>query len=53
MNAKKILIHDGLVVTKDFIGEYDIVVRGEKIELLGVRGSFSGDSFDEKLTRKI
>ena len=49
MNTKKTLIHDGLVVTKDFIGKYDIVVRGEKIEALGTCGSFSKETFDEKI----
>lgn len=49
LEPKKTLIHDGLVVTDDFIGKYDIVVRGEKIEALGLSGSFSKDSFDEKI----
>ncbi len=44
---KKTLIHSGLVVTKDFIGKYDIAVVGEHIQALKLPGEFSPADFDE------
>jgi len=49
---KKTLIHDGLVVTKDFIGKYDIEVVGERIQALKLPGEGSPEDFDEVIHAK-
>ncbi len=49
MKAKKTLIYNGLVVTKDFTGKYDIVVQDETIESLRESGSVQPSLFDEAI----
>jgi dihydropyrimidinase len=49
INVKRILIHGGLVVTKNHAAQYDIAVAGEQIHSLGIAGEFSPDDFDEAI----
>lgn len=46
---KKILIHGGTVVSNSNVAPYDIVVEGERISELGLKGDFDPSSFDEVL----
>lgn len=49
MTTKKILIHGGMVVSDSDVAPYDIVIEGEHIAALGLKGDFAPDSFDEIL----
>jgi dihydropyrimidinase len=49
IDMKRILIHDGIVVSKNHTAQYDIAVVGERIHSLGIAGEFSPDDFDETI----
>ena len=44
---KKTLIQNGIVVTDNHVGRYDIAVIGEQIAALRVSGEFSENDYDE------
>lgn len=46
---KKTLIYGGFVVTKDFIGKYDISIMGEHIDSLKIPGEFFPEDYDETI----
>jgi dihydropyrimidinase len=49
MPTKRLLIHGGTVVSESEVAPHDIVIEGERITTLGLRGAFNPESFDEVL----
>jgi dihydropyrimidinase len=47
MAKKRILIQGGNVVSESEVAPYDIVIEGEQIAALGLKGDFHPESFDE------